>query len=147
MRTEQKMTDPDERQVIQRLGVLDRGESAVRVLHAVGGLNGAGHAPPITTVLFHRDSPDPTPWDGREADEVRSLGTDPSEPAIVDVLQRAQIDTVWIGEWSPGPRADLVDACELGGVAVVGPDAATIRGLTGPEALQALPGGYTTLDP
>ncbi len=58
---------------IYRLGVIDRGESAVRVLHAVGGLNGAGDSPPITTVLFHRDLPDPTPWDGREADEVRSL--------------------------------------------------------------------------
>jgi biotin carboxylase/acetyl-CoA carboxylase carboxyltransferase component/pyruvate/2-oxoglutarate dehydrogenase complex dihydrolipoamide acyltransferase (E2) component len=141
------MNDPADLPVIQRLGVLDRGESAVRVLHAVGGLNGAGDAPPVTTVLIHRDPPDPAPWDGREADEVRSFAADASESEIVDLLQRAQIDTVWIGEWSPGPRADLVGACELGGIAVVGPDATTIRRLADPDVVRALPGGDTTLDP
>ena len=88
-RIEQPLIQPS----IQRLGVLDRGESAVRVLHAVGGLNSAGDAPPITTVLFHRDPPDPTPWDGREADEVRSLPADPSDDEIVASLQLAHIDT------------------------------------------------------
>ena len=87
---------------IERLGVIDRGESAVRVLHAVGGLNGSGDAAPITTVLFHRDSPDPAPWDGREADEVRSLGADASEASIVEALQQAQVDALWLGEWAPG---------------------------------------------
>ena len=49
---------------VERLGVIDSGETAVRVLNAVGGLNNAGDAPPITTVLFH-DEPDPQPWFGR----------------------------------------------------------------------------------
>jgi len=126
---------------IERLGVIDRGESAVRVLHAVGGLNGAGDAAPITTVLFHRDPPDPTPWDGREADEVRSLSPADTDAEIVEALQRAQIDTLWLGDWSPGARADLVEACAPAGIEVVGPDAATIRRLTDPEELRLLPGG------
>ncbi len=126
--------------------MIDRGESAVRVLHAVVGLNGSGDAPPITTVLFHSDPPDPAPWDGREADEVRSLAADVDDAQIVEALQHAQIDTLWLGEWTPGDRADLVAACEGGGVSVVGPDSAVIRRLSDPEVLRTLPGGETTLD-
>ncbi len=54
---------------LQRLGVLDHGETAVRVLHAVGVLNSTDDAPAITTVLFH-DERDRQPWFGREADEA-----------------------------------------------------------------------------
>jgi acetyl-CoA carboxylase carboxyltransferase component len=132
---------------IQRLGVLDRGESAVRVLKAVGGLNVSGDAAPITTVLFHRDSAGATPWDGREADEVRSLAADVSNENIVTSLQQAQIDTLWLGTWSPTVRADLVKACEVGGVAVVGPDSSTTRRLADPDELRRLPGGGGTLAP
>ena len=39
---------------ISRLGVIDTGEPAVRVLESVGGLNNAGDAPPITTLLVPR---------------------------------------------------------------------------------------------
>ena len=131
---------------IQRLGVLDRGESAVRVLHAVGGLNSAGDASPITTVLFHRDPPDPTPWDGREADEVRDLAADPSDDEIIASLQQAHIDTLWLGDWSLGVRADLIEACEAGGISVVGPDSSTVRRLADPNVLHGLPGGDRTLE-
>ena len=132
---------------IQRLGVLDRGESAVRVLHAVGGLNSAGDAPPITTVLFHRAPPDPTPWDSREADEVRQLAADTSNEELVRSLQQAHIDTVWLGDWTPGDRAGLVESCQTAGIVVVGPDPTTIRRLVDPSELRELPGGDATLDP
>ena len=105
---------------VERLGVIDRGESAVRVLNAIGALNAAGDAAPITTILFHRNPPDPTPWDGREADEVRSLSPDGTDADLVDALQRAQVDTLWLGEWSPGPRADLVEACAAAGIEAAG---------------------------
>ncbi len=91
------MSHGDGTSAIYRLGILDRGESAVRVLHAVGGLNGAGDAPLITTVLFHSDSGEATPWDGREADEVRSVAGEVSDEAIVADLQQAHIDTLWLG--------------------------------------------------
>ena len=76
---------------IHRLGVFDHGETAVRVLNAVGDLNHARLAPAITTVLIHRDA-DPQPWYGREADDVQRLpgGAGPCREAdIVDALQRA----------------------------------------------------------
>ena len=116
---------------ITRLGVLDRGETAVRVFNAIGELNHAGDEPPITTVLVHHDV-EPQPWYGREADAVQEIvaeGEGVSDRDIVVALQRAQIDTLWLGDWTPGARADLIAACEAAGMAVVGPDAATVRRL------------------
>ena len=130
---------------IHRLGVFDHGETAVRVLNAVGDLNHARLAPAITTVLIHRDA-DPQPWYGREADDVQRLpgGAGPCrETDVVAALQRAMVDTLWLGAWVPGARADLIAACEAAGIAVVGPDAATVRQLSDVQGLAGLwpPGG------
>ncbi len=125
---------------IQRLGVIDAGETAVRVLNAVGGLNNAPDAPPITTVLFH-DDPDPQPWFGREADEVRSLCDDVADRTVGDVvacLTAAQIDTLWLGAWPIADRADLIAACGAAGIGVVGPDADTVRLLSDPKQLPVI---------
>ncbi len=123
---------------VHRLAVVDEGESAVRLLTAVGGLNATGDAPPITTVLFHRD-PEPRPWYGREADEVRPLvdasGSSPEPDAslanerVVASLGRAGVDTVWLGASVSNARVELIEACEAAGIAVVGPSAATLRRL------------------
>ena len=125
---------------VQRLGVIDAGETAVRVLNAVGGLNDAGDAPPITTVLFH-DEPDPQPWYGREADEVRALcgGTEQrSIDDVVECLRAADVDTLWLGSWPHDERADLIAACAATGIGVVGPDADTVRRLADPAQLPAI---------
>jgi acetyl/propionyl-CoA carboxylase alpha subunit/acetyl-CoA carboxylase carboxyltransferase component len=125
---------------ITRLAVLDRGESAVRVLNAAGDLNQAGGTPAIATVLFHREA-EPQPWYGREADDVQPIaaGDDAaSAPQVVAALTGARIDTLWLGEWSPGPRAEFIAACAQAGIAVVGPDAATVRRLADPLGLEAL---------
>jgi acetyl/propionyl-CoA carboxylase alpha subunit/acetyl-CoA carboxylase carboxyltransferase component len=125
---------------MQRLAVLDHGETAVRVLHAVGVLNSTDDAPPITTVLFH-DERHRRPWFGREADETVGLTT-----TIVDdvmaALQRAQIDTVWLGRWPAIERAALVEACESAGIGVVGPSASTIRAIADPSRLTAAAQGF-----
>ncbi len=115
---------------INRLGVIDRGESAVRVLNAVVGLNHTDGGAPIATVLFTPD-PGAQPWYGREADEVvRLTGFDgrPRPDEVVAALQRAQVDTVWLGD-CPTPRTELIEACELGGIGVVGPTADVVRAL------------------
>jgi acetyl/propionyl-CoA carboxylase alpha subunit/acetyl-CoA carboxylase carboxyltransferase component len=126
------------RKPIARLGVLDRGETAVRVLNAVGDLNQSSETAPIATVLFHRER-ETQPWYGREADDVRSLaGNVASDAAVVECLARAQVDTLWLGEWTPGRRCDFVAACEAAGIAAVGPDAATLRALADPAAVDAL---------
>lgn len=125
---------------IQRLGVLDRGETAVRVLNAAGELSQAGGAPPIITVLFHGESVD-QPWYAREADEVQPLaaGAQPVATAqVVAAAARAQVDALWLGHWPHGPRADLIAACAQAGIAVVGPDAETVRRVENHETLRAL---------
>jgi acetyl/propionyl-CoA carboxylase alpha subunit/acetyl-CoA carboxylase carboxyltransferase component len=123
---------------IHRLGVLDRGETAVRVLNAAGELNHAGGAPPMATVLLHAEPADP-PWYGREADETQPLGAAPlSAESVVAATARAQVDTLWLGHWPGGARADLVAACARAGIAIVGPDADTVRRLETPQALRAL---------
>jgi acetyl/propionyl-CoA carboxylase alpha subunit/acetyl-CoA carboxylase carboxyltransferase component len=123
---------------VERLAVVDTGESAVRVLTAVGGLNATGDAPPITTVLFHGDA-EPRPWYAREADEVRPLvdasGSSPEPDAtptvehVVSSLGQAVIDTVWLGSSVSNERIELIEACESAGIAVVGPGAETLRRL------------------
>ncbi|MGD9702703.1 MAG: carboxyl transferase domain-containing protein [Acidimicrobiia bacterium] len=125
---------------VRRLGVIDRGETAVRTLSAVGELNNAADAAPITTVLLHRER-DQQPWFAREADESVRLGAAGVVLAADDVvagLQRSQIDTVWLGHWPDGDRADLVEACELGGIGVMGPDAATLRLIADQHRLAAV---------
>ena len=125
---------------IQRLGVFDHGETAVRVLNAVGDLNHARLTSAITTVLVHRDV-DAQPWYGREADDVQRVATGAGpcrEADIVDALRRAQVDTLWLGAWVPGARADLIAACEAAGIAVIGPDAATARRLSDVQHLSSL---------
>ena len=134
--------------VITRLAVFDQGETAVRVLNAVGDLNQALRAPPITTVLIHRDA-DPQPWYGREADDVQALPGGTARCTDVDVvacLRRARADTLWLGSWVPGTRADLIAACERAGIAVVGPDAATVRRLSDAQSLAALCGPASGFD-
>ena len=134
--------------VLRRLGVIDRGETAVRVLSAVGGLNQASDAPPITTVLFHRHT-DSKPWYGREADEVRRLPDHgaPTTADVVDALQRAHIDALWLGAWPPDHRAELIEACASAGIGVVGPSAATVRLLADPSWLARAGAAVGVLEP
>ena len=48
------------------------------------------------------------------------------------------MDTLWLGAWVPGARADLIAACEAAGIAVIGPDAETVRRLSDRQQLASL---------
>ena len=130
---------------IRRLGIVNRGEPAMRVLTAVAELNAAARAvdqaaPTITTVAFHTD-PDAEAWFVQEADEAVGLGSatyvDPSdghrksryldEAAVVAALVEAECDAVWVGWGFVSERATFAQRCEEAGVTFVGPDSATIR--------------------
>ena len=134
-----------DRSIIERLGVLETGETAVRVLNSVGGLNQAGDGPPITTVLLH-GLDGLQPWYGREADEMRALPHDASDADVVACLLQARIDTLWLGARTPGSRVALIEACAAAGIAVVGPDAPTVRRMSDPDALRAMAGGGPLAD-
>ena len=126
---------------IRRLGIVNRGESAVRALTAVAELNQAGDEPIQTVVLF--TDPDADSWFVREADVAVSLGTatfvDPAdgtrrtryldEPAVMAALRGADVDAVWVGWGFLAEHASFAQACEEAGITFVGPDSATIRRL------------------
>ena len=89
---------------ISRLAVVDRGETAVRVLNAVHGLAHDG-GDPIATVLVH-PGPDRHPWYGREADESVPVATDATVDELVAVLRRTNADASKEGRSSmPGGSA------------------------------------------
>ncbi len=111
---------------MMRLGVIDRGETAVRILNAVHGYTRGEHA--IAAVLVDCE-PDPQAWYGREADEVVVLDCDDGRAGVEQVaaaLQGARVDGVWIGAGFDAERVELISACEQGGIVVVGPSAADI---------------------
>jgi acetyl/propionyl-CoA carboxylase alpha subunit len=132
---------------INRLGIVNRGEPAMRLLTAVADLNRAdsvhsGSAHRITTVAFYT-SPDADSWFVQEADEAVLLGPatflDPrdghrkstylDEAAVVTALTDASCDAVWVGWGFVSERASFAQRCEEAGIVFVGPDSATIRAL------------------
>jgi acetyl/propionyl-CoA carboxylase alpha subunit/acetyl-CoA carboxylase carboxyltransferase component len=132
---------------INRLGIVNRGEPAMRLLTAVADLNRAegvhnGAAHRITTVAFYTD-PDADSWFVQEADEAVPLGPatflDPhdghrkptylDEAAVVAALVEASCDAVWVGWGFVAERASFVQRCEDAGIVFVGPESATIRAL------------------
>ncbi len=132
---------------ITRLGIVNRGEPAMRLLTAVAELNRershvGGALQPITTVAFHTD-PDSDAWFVQEADEAVPLGpatyVDPGdghrksryldEAAVVGALVEARCDAVWVGWGFVSERASFAQRCEEAGILFVGPDSTTIRAL------------------
>ena len=131
---------------IRRLGIVNRGEAAMRVLTAVAELNrshpanGGVSAPRITTVALYTD-PEADAWFVQEADEAVCLGSatylDPQdghrksryldEGSVVQALTGAGCDAVWVGWGFVAERASFAQACEEAGITFVGPDSTTIR--------------------
>ena len=132
---------------IHRLGIVNRGEPAMRLLTAVADLNRAhsvhsGTTHRITTIALYTD-PDSDAWFVQEADEAVLLGPatylDPhdghrkstylDEAAVVTALLEASCDAVWVGWGFVSERASFVQRCEDAGIVFVGPSSTTIRAL------------------
>lgn len=106
---------------ITKLAVIDRGETAVRVLNAV-------HGPTldqrVATLLVH-PGPDRHVWYGREADDAVAIGPDAGTDEIIAELRRAEVDAVWIGRIVD--RTELIEACEEAGIIPVGASSEMLR--------------------
>ncbi len=132
---------------IHRLGVVNRGEPAMRVLTAVAELNRGDGAPDgsrhgITTVVLYTE-PDAEAWFVQEADEAVCLGPatflDPTdghrksryldEAGVLSALVAAGCDAVWVGWGFVSERASFAQRCEEAGLTFVGPASSTIRRL------------------
>ncbi len=125
---------------IRRLGIVNRGEPAMRALTAVAELNREPGREPVTTVALYTD-PDADSWFVQEADLAVGIGSatylDPTdghrksryldEATVVQALVSAGCDGVWVGWGFVSERASFAQRCEEAGIVFVGPDSATIR--------------------
>ena len=125
----------------ERLAIVNRGESAMRLLNAVPEFN-LEHGLEIRSIALYTET-DRHAWFVREADEAVSLGPatfeDPTDgsrkPSYLDLdrleraLTDARVDAVWVGWGFVAESADFAELCERLGIVFVGPDSATIRRL------------------
>ncbi len=128
----------------QRLAIVNRGEPAMRAIHAARELSRevGRKAPALTTIAFYTE-PDTRSMFVREADEAFLLGpatfVDPHDgerkSAYLDydrlrqVLREAQVEAVWVGWGFVAEHARFVDLCDELGIVFVGPSAEVMRRL------------------
>lgn len=116
-----------------RVAIVNRGEAAMRLIHAVRDLNAHGHGAPIRTIALYTDE-ERTAMFAREADEAYSLGPASARPYIdLAVLERVLVecaaDAVWVGWGFVAEDPAFADLCERLGVTFIGPSADAMRRL------------------
>jgi acetyl/propionyl-CoA carboxylase alpha subunit/acetyl-CoA carboxylase carboxyltransferase component len=125
----------------RRVAVVNRGEPAMRFIHAVREYN-LEHRTDIRIIAFFTE-PDRHARFVREADEAVDLGPSTSvdeadglrRPAYLDyrVIERglieAQADAAWTGWGFVAERPEFAELCERLGVAIIGPDSGSMRRL------------------
>ncbi len=118
--------------MFSRIAIVNRGEAAMRLIHAVRDLNAAGHGPVLTIALF--TDAERRAMFVREADLAYSLGPAANRPYIdLAVLERALVETradaVWVGWGFVAEDPTFVDLCDRLGVTFIGPSAEAMRKL------------------
>ncbi len=127
-------------QRFERIAIVNRGEPAMRLIHAVRELARAG-GPVYRTVALYTD-PDQQSLFVREADEALHLGpatfidsTGQRQSAYLDyarleaVLVEARADAAWVGWGFVAEQAQFAELCERLGVVFIGPPTSAIRAL------------------
>jgi acetyl/propionyl-CoA carboxylase alpha subunit/acetyl-CoA carboxylase carboxyltransferase component len=119
--------------VISRIAIVNRGEAAMRLIHAVRELNAEYGAPPIETIALYTDG-ERTATFVREADHSYSLGPAAARPYLNHaILERALIETgadaAWVGWGFVAEDPAFAELCEKSGVTFIGPSADAMRKL------------------
>jgi acetyl/propionyl-CoA carboxylase alpha subunit/acetyl-CoA carboxylase carboxyltransferase component len=129
------------KQEFQRVAIVNRGEAAMRFIHAAHEFNHENHGSLHTIALF--TDPDRHAMFVREADEAVSLGAaqtiDPNtrnlKSAYVDyarlerALTSARAEAVWVGWGFVAEHAAFADLCRDIGIVFIGPDGDVMRRL------------------
>ena len=123
----------------ERIVIVNRGEPAMRFIHAVREFNQERGTALRTIALF--TEPDRHAMFVREADEAVCLGpaqvfdanTRQPKSAYVDyerlqaALMEAKADAVWVGWGFVAEHADFADLCHELGIVFIGPEGAVMR--------------------
>ena len=118
--------------MIRRIAIVNRGEAAMRLIHAVRELNAAGGTQ-IETVALYTDG-ERSAMFVREADSAYALGPAVDRPYLdIAVLERALTqtgsDAAWVGCGFVAEDPAFAEMCERIGVTFIGPAAAAMRRL------------------
>jgi acetyl/propionyl-CoA carboxylase alpha subunit/acetyl-CoA carboxylase carboxyltransferase component len=118
--------------VFSRVAIVNRGEAAMRLIHAVGELNAAG-GPRIETVALYTDA-DATATFVRKADLGYYLGPAAARPYLdLAVLERALVETgadaAWVGWGFVAEDPAFAELCEKLGITFIGPAPDAMRKL------------------
>ncbi|MDQ5841547.1 MAG: ATP-grasp domain-containing protein, partial [Chloroflexota bacterium] len=118
--------------MVSRIAIVNRGEAAMRLIHAVRELNAQG-GPQVETVALYTDG-ERTAMFVREADAAYALGPAVDRPYIdLAVLERALKETgsdaAWVGWGFVAEDPAFAEMCERIGVTFIGPSAAAMRRL------------------
>ncbi|WP_046468328.1 ATP-binding protein [Allosalinactinospora lopnorensis] len=118
--------------MFSRIAIVNRGEAAMRLIHAVRDI-AAETGTRIETVALHTDV-DRTAAFVREADLSYDLGPASARPYLdLNVLERALVETradaAWVGWGFVAEDPAFAELCEKVGVTFVGPGAEAMRKL------------------
>ncbi len=118
--------------MFSRIAIVNRGEAAMRLIHAVRGLS-AETGQPIEVIALHTDV-DAAATFVREADIAYDLGPAASRPYLnMKVLERALLETgadaAWVGWGFVAEDPVFAELCERIGVTFVGPSPDAMRKL------------------
>ncbi|QIS11190.1 carboxyl transferase domain-containing protein [Nocardia arthritidis] len=118
--------------MFERIGIVNRGESAMRLIRAVREL-AAETATPIETVALYTDV-DSTAAFVRQADIAYNLGPASARPYLdLNALRRALVETkcdaAWVGWGFVAEDPAFAELCAETGVTFVGPSAEAMRKL------------------
>ncbi|MGC2108344.1 MAG: biotin carboxylase N-terminal domain-containing protein [Candidatus Korobacteraceae bacterium] len=125
----------------QRVVIVNRGEAAMRFIHAAREFNHE-HGTALRTIALYTD-PDRNAMFVREADEALSIGasqfidpkTNQSKSSYVDyarlkqALTTAGAEAVWVGWGFVAEHAEFAALCQEMNIVFIGPDAAVMRRL------------------
>ncbi|WP_406109146.1 carboxyl transferase domain-containing protein [Micromonospora globbae] len=119
--------------MFSRIAIVNRGEAAMRLIHAVRELNAEAAAPPIETVALYTDA-EPTATFVREADHSYCLGPASARPYLDHaVLERALVETgadaAWVGWGFVAEDPAFAELCAKLGVTFIGPSPEAMRTL------------------
>ncbi|MFI5838157.1 carboxyl transferase domain-containing protein [Catenuloplanes sp. NPDC051500] len=119
--------------MFNRIAIVNRGEAAMRLIHAVRELNAETGTSPIETVALYTDGERSATF-VREADRSYCLGPASARPYLDHaVLERALVETgadaAWVGWGFVAEDPAFAEVCEKIGVTFIGPSPDAMRKL------------------